>query len=296
MKLTPFKSPGRLLCTCPSKYSLNTYIGRCGHGCVYCYAPKFPSFNGPARPRTKLAETINRMIGATQERLPVMVSDCTDPYQPLEARIKLTRRCLKALADRRFPILVTTKSDLVTRDIDLLSQTSSVVAVTVTTQDDRISKLIEPHAPHPVRRISALRRLARNGIPTLARIDPIIPSVNDDWASFERLVATLKDAGVHQVTVSTLKLVRGVYERLSRLGPSFQAQLRQEYLSGNSVFGYRYLPDRRRREIVQSARRIVLRYGLEFASCREGFPELSTAVCDGTSHLRQGSTATLLDS
>jgi len=286
MKLTLFRSSKKLLCTCPPKYSLNTYIGRCAHHCVYCYAPKFPSFNGPTRSRMKLAETIERMIDATSKRLPVMVSDCTDPYQPLEAKIKLTRKCLKALAKRGFPVLVTTKSDLVTRDIDLLSQTSSVVAMTVTTMDANTSKLIEPHAPGPARRIFALRQLARYGIPTMARIDPIIPSVNDDWAIFERLVATLKDVGVHQVTVSTLKPIRGFYERLDQLNLSFQTQSRRQYQSGESLFGYRYLPEQTRREIVQRARQMVLEYGLEFGSCREGFPELNTAICDGTSFLQ----------
>jgi DNA repair photolyase len=286
MRLALFKSPPKALCTCPSKYSLNTYTGRCGHNCVYCYAPKFPSFTGPTRPRISLLETIDQMVEGSQKWLPVMISDCTDPYQPLEAELRLTRRCIQALARRRFPILVTTKSDLVVRDIDLLSQTPSVVAMTVTTINHQTSRLIEPNAPAPESRISALKKLARNGITTVARVDPIIPYVNDDWDVFEELVELLGNAEVRQVTVSTMKPIRGFYEQVRSTKPCLEAQIRSEYARGKAILGYQYLPSEMRAGIVQNARRIVLAQGLKFASCREGLSELNTAICDGSSYLR----------
>lgn len=288
MKLKLFNSPEKALCTCPPKYSLNTYVGRCGHSCIYCYAPKFPSFSGPTRPRTSLLESIDRRVEGSKKRLPVMISDCTDPYQPLEAELELTRKCIQALSKRQFPILITTKSDLVVRDIDLLSQTSSSVAMTITTINHQISQLIEPNAPAPKSRIAALKRLARHGITTVARIDPIILHVNDDWCLFEELVEQLASAEVRQITISTLKPIHGFYEKVRSVKPALEAQIRKEYVAGKTILGYRYLPDETRTRIVQSARRIVLAHGLEFASCREGFPDLNTIICDGSSFLRSG--------
>jgi DNA repair photolyase len=215
-----------------------------------------------------------------------MISDCTDPYQPLESQTKLTRGCIRALVKQRFPVLVTTKSDLVTRDADLLTQTKAAVAMTITTLDAHTSRVIEPNAPPPNLRLSALKKLVRSGVPSIARIDPIIPFINDDWDAFEELVSQLGSAEVKQITVSTLKPISGFYEKMRTVNSSLEIKIRREYTAGKTILGYRYLPEEKRREIVQTSRRMVLRQGLDFASCREGFPELNTSVCDGSASLR----------
>jgi len=163
MKLPLFNAPRAGFCTCLPKYNLNTYLGRCAHKCVYCYAVKFPSFVGPTRPRLKLLEQIESMARNTKQKLPVMMSDCTDPYQPLEREHKITRRCAEVLARHGFPLLIVTKSDMVVRDIDIFKQTQTVVAVTVTTQHEDIVSLIEPYAPPPERRLSALQKIVDSG-------------------------------------------------------------------------------------------------------------------------------------
>jgi len=286
VKLPLFNVTKRGFCTCLPKYNLNTYLGRCGHGCLYCYAVKFPSFTGPTFPRTKLLEQIVEMVKNTRLKLPVMLSDCTDPYQPLEKKYEITRRCVEVLAKHGFPLLIVTKSDLVLRDINLFRLTPTVVSMTVTTLDEEKAKFWEPKAPPPKLRIVALQKLAEKGIVTTARIDPIIPSVNDDPEEFEELVKNLAEAGVRQITASTFKPVRGFFKNLKRLNYRLYQRLYRLYSDGSWVVGYKYLNEEKRRRIIERLRPIVLKYKLEFSSCREGFPELNTTVCDGTAFCR----------
>jgi len=214
MKLPSFNVVKSAFCTCLPKYNINPYLGRCAHRCIYCYAVKFPSFRGPTVPRLKLKEEIGKMAEGTKIRLPVMLSDTTDPYQPLEKRYEITRRCLEVLAKHVFPLLIVTKSDLVTRDIDIFKQTSTVVSMTITTQREDVRRLIEPHAPPSNLRFTALQKIADEGIPTVVRIDPIIPTVNSDEKDLEAIVAQAAEIGVKQITASTMKPVRGFFTSL----------------------------------------------------------------------------------
>lgn len=286
MRLPLFKSPRAALCTCLPKYNLNTYLGRCPHRCIYCYAVKFPSFVGPPLPRLKLLDKIGEMAERSKPKFPVMMSDCTDPYLPLEREYKVTRKCAEVLAKHGFPLLVVTKSDLVTRDMNIFKRTPTVVAVTVTALREDIAGFIEPHAPPPGRRIGALQKIAGEGIATVARIDPIIPTLNDDEGEFEELVLALKKAGVRQVTVATLKPVKGFFSALRNMDQEVWDRLRKIYADGSWVMGYKYLPEERRRRILERLRPIVLKHGLNFAHCREGFSGFNTSLCDGTAYCR----------
>lgn len=120
----------------------------------------------------------------------------------------------------------------------------------------------------------------------MARIDPILPTINDSAQDLEKLVLTLADIGVKQVTVATMKHVRGFLPRFKQINPEACEHLTHEYLDGTWAVGYKYLPEPRRKKIVEMLRPIVLRHGLAFASCREGFPKYNTALCDGTGYLR----------
>lgn len=215
-----------------------------------------------------------------------MVSDCTDPYQPLEKGYEITRKCIQVLSKHDFPLLMVTKSDLVLRDIDIFKQTKTVVSITVTTIAEDIAKVIEPYAPSPNRRISALRKIAENGIPAVARIDPIIPTINDNEKDFEKLVAELADVGVRQVTIATVKPVRGFFSSLRQTRPEVYERLNRIYSDGKWVLGYKYLHEEKRLKILEKLRPIVLRHGLHFASCREGFQQYNTTLCDGSAYCR----------
>jgi len=214
------------------------------------------------------------------------MSDCTDPYQPLEKEHKITRRCAEVLAKHRFPLLMVTKSDLVTRDIDIFKQTPTVVSVTITTLREEVASFIEPYAPSPDQRVSALQKVAEQDIAAVARIDPIIPTINDDEKDFEELVSTLADVGVKQITIATMKPVRGFFSTLKHANQPIYEKLVQLYADGKWVVGYKYLPEELRRKILKKLRPIVLKHGLSFASCREGFSQFNTAFCDGTAYCR----------
>jgi len=237
-------------------------------------------------PRLKLLDQIESMAKNTKHKLPVMMSDCTDPYQPLEAEYKITRRCAEVLAKHGFPLLIVTKSNMVTRDVDVFKRTPTVVSMTVTTPYEDVAKLIEPFAPPPEKRLSALQKTAEEGITAVARIDPILPTVNDDEKDFERLVSTLADIGVKQVTVATMKHVRGFFATLGQTDPNACERLKREYVNGTWAVGYKYLPKETRRRIIEKLRPIVLKHGLAFASCREGLSEYNTTLCDGTAYCR----------
>ena len=287
MNLPLFNSTRKGFCTCLPKYNLNPYLGRCAHQCIYCYASKFPSFIGSPKPRLKLLDQIENMAKNTRLKLPVMISDCTDPYQPLEKEYEITRRCIQILSKHSFPLLIVTKSDLVLRDISIFKQTKTVVSVTVTTITENIAKTIEPSAPSPNRRISALQKIAENGIPAVARIDPIIPTINDNEKDFEKLVSTLADIGVRQVTIATVKPVKGFFSSLRQTLPEVYERLNKIYSDGKWVLGYKYLHEEKRLKILEKMRPIVLKHGLHFASCRESFPQYNTTLCDGSAYCRE---------
>jgi len=234
-----------------------------------------------------LLDNVEEMARSTREKLPVMISDCTDPYQPLEGECFVTRRCAKVLAENHFPLLIVTKSNLVARDIDVFLQTKTVVSMTVTTIRNDIAAIIEPHAPPPDLRISALRGIGEQGILTVARVDPIIPTINDDEDDFEELVSALANVGVRQITVSTMKPVRGFFSKLRDLDPELHRRIWHFYEDGESAMGYRYMRKSERQEIIGRLRSTVIGHGLKFASCREGFQELNTSLCDGTSFCRR---------
>jgi len=295
MKLPLFNAYRRAYCTCQPKYNLNLYVGRCQHHCIYCYATKFPSFTGQTQPRLTLLEKIEKMATNTTQKLPVMLSDCTDPYQPLEKCYQVTRKCIETLAKHGFPLLIITKSDLVTRDIDLFRKTPTVVSLTITTLDPVKAELIEPNAPSPEKRINALQKLVEKGIPATVRIDPIIIGINDESKEQEKLIKTVAEVGAKQITISTLKPVRGFFKTIKTLSPRLHKKLSNTYNNGERIAGYQYLSNQKRKWIVEAFRQIILKHGLEFASCREGFPYLNTKLCDGTSYIRKGKETMITD-
>jgi len=215
-----------------------------------------------------------------------MFSDATDPYQPLERKYEITRRCLEVLAERKFPLLIVTKSSLVTRDIDIFKQTRTVISMTITTPRQDVAKMIEPYAPPPQSRFSALNKIADEGIPTVVRIDPIIPGVNSNEEDLESIISKSAEIGVKQITVSTLKPVVGFFSALKKRNPDLFSKLSEAYRDGEWISGYKYLNKRLRLEIIKKVKEKVTQYGLAFATCREGFPWINTTVCDGSTYCR----------
>lgn len=266
------------LCTCASKLTLNPYTG-CDHYCAYCYAASYiPRFH-QCRPKKNLIKRLEaeapRLKGET-----ISISNSSDPYPNLEAEARLTRECLSILAGYECQLQIVTKSDLVARDIDILMKTPSMVSVTITTLGDDIAKILEPDAPDPKKRLTAVESLVHGGIPVSVRVDPIIPFINDEPSS---LIQTLADLGVKHVTASTLKMNRETLTRLKRSMPETAGQLEPLYFSqGDRVGRQFYLPRTLRLRLLKRAKVKVEQCGMKFGVCREGFPELNSAVCDGS--------------
>jgi DNA repair photolyase len=284
MRLEVFRPSGKSLCTCMPKYSINTYLGRCEHHCIYCYSSKFPVFRGKVRPNQVLVENFESMVMYKKRKLPVMICSNTDPYQPLEREYEITRKCIEILLKHGFPPFIFTKSNLVTRDVDLLRKTNAIVAMTITTIKNEKQKEIEPGAPATDKRLSALEELSQKGVKTIARIDPIIPMLTDDKDELRLLVQAVARAGARHITTATLKPVAGFFPRLKKVDPELHSKLRPLYMRGKLLVGYRYLAEDRRREIILNVRKLAEQAGVTFGSCREGFPELNTASCDGANY------------
>lgn len=140
-------------------------------------------------------------------------------------------------------------------------------------------------ARQPKRKISCLKKLSNEGVKTAARIDPIIPMLNDDENELTTLVKLLAETGIKHITVSTLKTVTGFFPRLNMVDPELYAKLRPLYMKGKLIVGYRYLPENIRKSIIAKMRNLTIEAGLTFGSCREGFPEWNTAACDGANYL-----------
>lgn len=166
-------------------YVINPYTG-CQHNCSYCYARFMKRFTGHQEPwgqfvdvKVNAPELLKREI---LKRKPgtVWVSGVCDPYQPLEAKYKLTRRCLEILAQNDWPVVVQTRSPLVLRDIDIFTKGKDFeVGLSITTADDHIRKLFEPNVPPIGARINALDELHQAGIKTYVMIAPILPGAED---------------------------------------------------------------------------------------------------------------------
>ncbi len=258
--------------------TFNPYSG-CDHGCVYCYASSYiPDFNNCRPKRDKLAFFIKDVEKLKGEI--VSISNSSDPYPRIEANVGWTRRCIEILAKSNCRIQIITKSNIVTRDSDLLCKVPSSVAFTITTEDEELSKTLEPQAPLPSNRIEAAQDLIKKEIPVSVRIDPIIPYVNDDP---RKLLDRLRDIGVKHITSSTYKLKPDNWRRLTRALPDVAEKLKPLYFQhGERRAGNILLPMNLRLEILNKIRGLVLAHGMQFGVCREGFPQLNTATCDGS--------------
>jgi DNA repair photolyase len=163
-------------------YVVNAYTG-CQHACTYCYARFMKRFTGHREPwgqfvdvKTNAPDLLRAEISRKKLKGRVWVSGVCDPYQPLESRYRVTRKCLEILISGDWPVSIQTRSALVLRDVDLLKHTPDVVVtMTVATADDRIRKIFEPNAPSVEDRFRGLGELHAAGIKTHAMIAPMLP-------------------------------------------------------------------------------------------------------------------------
>ncbi|MEM5793940.1 MAG: radical SAM protein [Candidatus Aenigmatarchaeota archaeon] len=274
----PWKSE---LCTCPRKYSFSPYSG-CSHACVYCYASSYIKNFFKCRPKKDVVKKLVSDLKKIDKNFPVSISNSSDPYVPEEEKLKLTRDCLKYFALHRCKVLIITKSNIVARDTDILSKMKACVSVTITTLNEEIARKLEPKASLPRKRIKALEILSKKGIPTVVRLDPVIPFLNEN--EIEDIVEVSTSVGAKHLVSSTYKVRPDNWRRFSFLFPEISKKLKDFYFKyGEKISNSFYLPKEIRFRIMKKVREACDKNKISFSCCREGFFELNNSKsCDGT--------------
>lgn len=203
--------------------SINPYRG-CEHGCIYCYARpthEYLGFSAGLDFETKILvkedapELLRRELSSPRWKPKVLaLSGVTDPYQPVEKRLGLTRRCLEVLVEFRNPVVIITKNHLVARDADLLGELASreaaAVFLSITTLDPKLARIMEPRASQPALRLDAIRELDHAGVPAGVMVAPTIPGLTDH--EMPSIINAAARAGAGAAGYVMLRLPYGVKE------------------------------------------------------------------------------------
>lgn len=185
---------------------MNIYRG-CTHGCIYCDARSTcyhmdhvfediaVKINAPA--------LLEQALRSKRERCMIGTGAMSDPYLHAESKLRLTRKCLELIDRYGFGLAIQTKSDMILRDMDLLEsiyrKTKCVVEMTITTFDEALCNILEPHVAPTARRIEVLKRMQQAGIPTVVWMTPILPFINDNEENIRAILRACRDAGVYGI-------------------------------------------------------------------------------------------------
>jgi DNA repair photolyase len=200
----------------PYKWDLNVYRG-CSHHCQYCYAlysHKYledKNFYNNIYVKANIAEALEKQLASKRWKHEVVnLGGVTDNYQPIESEYKLMPQVLKLMIKYKTPITISTKSDLILRDMDLLCQLAKVtsvnVAVTVTTLDENIRQKIEPGAVPSIRRLNALKQLSNKNIGLGLHLMPILPKITDSYENIESIFSEVSKIPVDYAICAFLNL------------------------------------------------------------------------------------------
>ncbi|MBT8143271.1 MAG: PA0069 family radical SAM protein, partial [Gammaproteobacteria bacterium] len=217
----------------PFEQSINPYRG-CEHGCIYCYARPThawlglsPGLDFESRlvAKTDAADVLTRELSSPGYVVkPITLGANTDPYQPIEKQRRITRKLLKVMLDFRHPVVIVTKSALVLRDIDLIKALARRglcrVALSITTLDPSLKRIMEPRTASPARRLACGEELVASGVAVSLLLAPIIPAINDH--EIEAIVAAAKAAGFASAGYVLLRLPHEV-------APLFQQWLQTHF-------------------------------------------------------------------
>jgi len=245
-------------------WSLNPYMG-CAHRCTFCYVRAFerradrPSddrYGRSIRVKTNVAEVLRRELARKSWKGElVAVGAATDPYQPAEGRFRLTRGCLEVFAEAFNPFTIITRSPMIVRDLDVITEAAARARVSVTfsipTLDPEIWRRTEPGTPPPAQRLRAISRLVSAGIDAGVGMAPILPGLSDKPELMADVVRAARDAGATSIWTNVLYLRPGTREHfldnLARDWPELVAHYEELYR------GRAYLP----KELVEPVRREV---------------------------------------
>jgi DNA repair photolyase len=186
-----------------SNNGMNIYRG-CTHGCIYCdsrsHCYQFTHPFEDIEVKINAPELLEKALRSKRKKCMIATGSMCDVYIPLEKEIQLTRKCLEIIDRYGFGVAIQTKSDLIIRDLDVLKRINThskvVVQITLTTIDDTLCQLIEPHVALTSRRIDVLHRMKEAGIPTVVWLDPILPFINDTEANIRGILDACIEAKV----------------------------------------------------------------------------------------------------
>jgi len=259
--LTPSKLPD-------TDYVINPYTG-CAFGCTYCYASFMGRYvgktnddwgefvyvktNAPELLIKDLKKLKNKGIGKS-----IFFSSVTDPYQGMEAKYQLTRKCLQVLLDFDFKgeVSILTKSHLVLRDIDLIKKFKNIeVGFTITSTDDKISRYFEKMAPNVSQRLDSMKKLNKEGIKTYAFVGPLLPHFVSNREKLDNLFKTIAETGTKELYVEHINLSKYILERLLKEMPNLDKDVLEKfYTSKNKAY---------REELSNLVLELVKKYSLK---------------------------------
>ncbi len=220
-------------------YNMNLYRG-CQHQCIYCDSRSECYQLGDLRDirvKENAIDLLKKELPSKRKKGTVGTGSMNDPYMPVEKELKLTRQALEQLKRFQFPVHIITKSDLVTRDIDLLKDISKIyaaVSITITTSNDELSKKIEPSAPKSSDRFKAIHQLSQKGIYCGVLISPVLPFLTDSLDNIVSLIHKAKESGANYVLMWPGMTQRQgqrewYYEQLDKHFPGVKEKYIQEF-------------------------------------------------------------------
>jgi len=202
-------------------YSLNPYMG-CQHNCCYCYVPNVlrierQEWGSFVKIKTNIPNILSKELKNKKPGV-VGISTVTDPYQPVEKKYKLTRYCLEQFLIHEFPVHIQTKSDLVTRDIDIISKIKNVeVMFSIGTINDSERKILEPNSAPIQNRLKAMREISERGIKTSVFFGPVYPSIKKE--NLFDIINTFLEYEVKEIMVDKFNLKPGILQILKEKIP-----------------------------------------------------------------------------
>ncbi len=256
----------------PFRWGANTYRG-CEHNCVYCNARYTHEYLGlPTGEFThriivkdNAADVLNKEFSRKKwKKMTVNLATVTDPYQPAERRFKITRKVLKVFLSHHNPLMLTTKSDLVLRDLDILAEIAQTgflnVVVTLSTLREDLRKKIEPKAPSIKERLQIIQKLHETKITVGVAAVPLLPYISDNEKDVEELVRTVAEHGADFVITDVLNFREEARARFMEFLTHYEPDLIPKY---EELYQTRYCSKSYARKVRRHAKNCIKKYEVD---------------------------------
>lgn len=254
-----------------SSNGMNIYRG-CLHGCIYCDARsncyQMEHDFEDIEVKQNAPELLEAALKAKRRRCMIGTGGMSDPYLPIERELRLTRRCLELIDQYEFGVSILTKSDMIMRDIELLERinckTKAVVQMTITTADEKLCRIVEPHVCTTAKRFETLCEMKKRGIPTVIWLCPLLPFINDTEYNVREIVRMGGSAGVYGILTFGMGLTLRAGDReffYSHLDNRFPG-LKERYIR---TYGNNYeLPSPNTKRLYEIFINECEKYGIEY--------------------------------